>query len=255
MSFSIQNAECGDGNAGTSVYAHWRLRCAAAKGAAQLPPGKCYSALTAAGCTGSTLCGFRLRRLPALTRRCDIPAYGIVNCTPAKGCVWPVAAPAEARVRAGAVLCGVGGKSPSIAHRIAHRLKQIRTIERLSRCAVRFYWNVLRSFTPAIRSCWNVLRSFTPVIRSCWNVLRSDHACLFSFIRKRETACGILRFYSARVGIAISTFSNVVRLSNFVGSLRACTFLYGDPDGVRRDAETRGTESAARRRYAFAQAY
>ena len=154
MSFSIQNAECGDGNAGTGVYAHWRLRCvwgakafacAAAKGAAQLPPGKCYSALTAAGCTGSTLCGFRLRRLPALTRRCDIPVYGIVNSAPAKGCVWPVVAPAEARVRAGAVLCGVGGKSPSIAHRIAHRLKQIRTIERLSRCAVRFYWNVLRS--------------------------------------------------------------------------------------------------------------
>ena len=27
-----------------------------------------------------------------------------------------------------------------------------------------------------------------------------------------------------------------VRLSNFVGSLRACAFLYGDPDGVRRDA-------------------
>ena len=30
-----------------------------------------------------------------------------------------------------------------------------------------------------------------------WSVLRSVHACLFSFVRKRETACGILRFYSA----------------------------------------------------------
>ena len=37
-----------------------------------------------------------------------------------------------------------------------------------------------------------------------------------------------------------------VRLSGFVGSLRACTFLYGDPDGGREDAGTRGTESAAR---------
>ena len=37
-----------------------------------------------------------------------------------------------------------------------------------------------------------------------------------------------------------------VRLSGFVGSLRACTFLYGDPDGERRRRGTRGTESAAR---------
>ena len=33
-----------------------------------------------------------------------------------------------------------------------------------------------------------------------------------------------------------------VRLSGFVGSLRACTFLYGDPDGERRDGGTRRTE-------------
>ena len=111
---------------------------------------------------------------------------------------------------------------------------------------MRIYWNVLRSFTPVIRSYWNVLR----LVHACHTFLLEcfafDHACLFSFVRKRETACGILRFYSARVGIAISAFSNVVRLSNFVGSLRASAFLYGDPDGERRDAETRGTESAAR---------
>ena len=39
----------------------------------------------------------------------------------------------------------------------------MRTIERLSKRAVRFYWNVLCSFTPVIRSCWNVLRQITPV--------------------------------------------------------------------------------------------
>ena len=39
----------------------------------------------------------------------------------------------------------------------------------------------------------------------------------------------------------LSTFSDVVRLSSFVGSLRACAFLYGDPDGVRGNAETRDT--------------
>ena len=34
-------------------------------------------------------------------------------------------------------------------------------------------------------------------IRFYWGVLRLIHACLFSFVRKRETACGRLRFYSA----------------------------------------------------------
>ena len=37
--------------------------------------------------------------------------YRIVNCGPAKGCVWPVAAPAEAFVRPGAGLRGVGGSA------------------------------------------------------------------------------------------------------------------------------------------------
>ena len=46
----------------------------------------------------------------------------------------------------------------------------------------------------------------------------------------------MLRFYSARVGIAISAFSKVVRLSGFVGALWDGAFLYGDPDGVRRNA-------------------
>ena len=34
-------------------------------------------------------------------------------------------------------------------------------------------------------------------LRFCWNVWRSVHACLFSFVRKKETACDALRFYSA----------------------------------------------------------
>ena len=38
----------------------------------------------------------------ALTRRGDIPHYRIENSAPAKGCVWPVLAPARAWVRAGA---------------------------------------------------------------------------------------------------------------------------------------------------------
>ena len=45
--------------------------------------------------------GFRLWRLSALTRRCDIAHYGIVNSRPAKCCVWPDLVPAQAFVRAG----------------------------------------------------------------------------------------------------------------------------------------------------------
>ena len=38
---------------------------------------------------------------------------------------------------------------------------------------------------------------FTPAIRFYWEVLRSAHACLFSFVRKRETACDMFRSCSA----------------------------------------------------------
>ena len=69
-----------------------------------------------------------------------------------------------------------------------------------SRPALHFYWNVLPSITPA-------------VCRTAPN----------------RTACGMLHFYSARVGIAIRTFSNVVRLSNFVGSLGAYAFPWAIP--------------------------
>ena len=45
--------------------------------------------------------GFCARRCSALTQRGVGAHYKIVNCAPAKGCVWPVAAPARAWVRAG----------------------------------------------------------------------------------------------------------------------------------------------------------
>ena len=45
-------------------------------------------------------------RCIALSRRCVGALYRIVNCGPAQCCVWPVLAPAEAFVRAGAGLRG-----------------------------------------------------------------------------------------------------------------------------------------------------
>ena len=66
----------------------------------------------------------------------------------------------------------------------------------------------------------------------------SVHACLFSFVRKKETACGILRSCSAGSRSPFVRSRGALRLSAFVGSLRVCAFLYGDLDGL---PGTRGT--------------
>ena len=187
----------------------------------------------------------------ALTRRCVVSIHRIVNCTPARCCVWPVLAPAGAWVRAGGWRQGdaILLKCLAFDHACsaflleclafdhacsAFLLECLAFVSRLL-CASVGMFCVL--FTPALRFCWNVLRSLHACSAFLLECLAFDHACLFSFVRKRETACGRLRFYSARVGIAIRAFSKAVRLSDLFGSLRACAFLYGDLDGVRRDAE------------------
>ena len=71
------------------------------------------------------------RRYSALARRCVSCFRGIVNCGPARRCVWPVLAPAQAWVRAGVWRRG-GWDSVGMS-------------------GVRF--------TPALRFCWNALRS------------------------------------------------------------------------------------------------
>ena len=55
--------------------------------------------------------------------------------------------------------------------------------------------------------------------------------------KKRRLAIGSVSI-PPWVGIAGSAFSNVVRLSDFVGSLRVCAFICGDLDGL---PGTRGT--------------
>ena len=69
-------------------------------------------------------------------------------------------------------------------------------------------------------------------MRLCCRVLSSVHACLFSFVRKKETACDALRFYSAGRDRYSCVLAVLARLSGLAGSLRVCAFLYGDPDGL-----------------------
>ena len=116
------------------------------------------------------------KRCIALTRRGVGRLHMIVNCAPARGCVWPVVAPAGAWVG---------------AYRAAGRCGSV------AASCVRF--------TPAV--------------------------CRVS--AKQDGLRCVMFLFPPWVGIAISAFSNVVRLSGLDGSLRDCAFLAGDSDGER----------------------
>ena len=175
-------------------------------------------------------CGFPLWRYSALTRRYADLFHGIVNCAPARRYVWPVAVPAQAWVRAGGwtarrcvpvaatrvasperggVAVSDGGGSLRVAFCARSRLScgSIAAYCARSRRLMRFYWNVLRQITPVS----------------------------FPLSGKERRLAGCCVPIPPWVGIAISAFSYVVRLSDLFGSLRTCAFFCGDPDGVRRD--------------------
>ena len=153
----------------------------------------------------------------ALTRRRAGSFRRIVNCAPAKCCVWPVIAPAEASVRA-------GGRS-------AERAVLLGCLAFGSRLS---YGSVGMS---GVR--------FTPSVRFCWDVWRSVHACLFSFVRKRETACGILRSYSAgsRSPLERSRIARTV-----IGLCRFTSGLYVSLGRSRRGYRGRGELETGLRR-------
>ena len=79
------------------------------------------------------------------------------------------------------------------------------------------------------------------------------HACLFSFVRKRETACDVLRFYSAVGRDRLSAFSRRCAVIGLcLVHFGMARFFAAIPT---EDEETRRTESAARRGYVFAQTH
>ena len=101
----------------------------------------------------------------------------------------------------------------------------------------------------------SVLRLITPAIRFYWRVLRSDHACCLPPSGKQERLAICFVPVPRGSGSPFVRSRGVARLSGFVGSLRDCAFLCGDPDEVRESEETRRTESTARCKYVFAQSY
>ena len=93
------------------------------------------------------------------------------------------------------------------------------------------------SYVPIDMSCVCSRLSFASVDMSC-----VCSRLLFDAQRQTERLAECSVPIPPWVGIAISAFSMAVRLSDLVGSFRACAFLYGDPDGERRDGGTRRTE-------------
>ena len=76
--------------------------------------------------------------------------------------------------------------------------------------------------------------------RFCCGVLPSVHSCLFSFVRKKETACGILRFYSAGSRSPFVRSRNVgavICLGGFTSGLAVYFWRSRRVTGERRNEE------------------
>ena len=146
----------------------------------------------------------------------------MVNCGPAKCRVPPVLAPAEGIVRAGERRgnSGLGAERFAVVH------------------------------AGACSSIAVFCLRFTPGVRFYCGVLPSVHACLFSFVRKKETACDILRFYSAGSRspfVRSRIVGAVIRLCGFTSGLRV--FLWRSR---QRTKGTKGRGERSRRRGACA---
>ena len=185
-----------------------------------------------------------------------------VNCTPAKGCVWPVIAPAQAFVRAGAVLRGFAFLSRRFAIGSWLALQFCRGVlpRPMAGLAVllrRFASVHARLCVPVAALCHRLMAGLAVLsprfaigswlaLRFCRRALPSAHGwpcgsvaalChrltpVFFLLEEKETACDSLRSCSAGSRSPFAHSPVLARLSAFGGfTLGLCAFLYGDPDG------------------------
>ena len=141
--------------------------------------------------------------------------------------------PAEAFVRAGGRAAARGGSRAGLCSSCAGRaiLSECRVFVRAH--------HAFLSECPAFDHAHHAFLSECRVFVCAHHAFLSecpafDHACCLPPVRQtgRLALCSVP--IPPWVVIAIRAFSSVVRLSGFVGSLRDCAFLYGDPDGGRR---------------------
>ena len=195
------------------------------------------SPVSGEGYSKRSACG----RSSALTRRGAVLLHARVNCAPAKGCVWPVLAPAQAWVRAGGRGTGKFGMRNWVGMGLAARFCRgglLRLTPGFAFLSRRF---ALGS-RPALRFCRGVLTRFTPV---------------FFLLEEKETACDSLRSCSAGSRSPFARSPVSARLSALAGSLRVCAFFAGDLDGVpgcggRGTGRRRGACASLRNRIGFA---
>ena len=175
--------------------------------------------------------GRAARRSCALSRRCAALLYMIMNRGPAQCCVWPVAVPAEAFVRAGAGLRGgvVLSKCLSSGSRrscVSIGMVCVRSRRSCGSIGL-FCARSRRSCVPVEMSCvrlMSVVRFYWDVlafVRACHTFLSGclmfDHACCLPPVRQTERLAICFVSVPPWVVIAIRAFSDVAWLSGFVG--------------------------------------
>ncbi len=169
--------------------------------------------------------------------------YRIVNCAPARRCVWPDIG-RHGRVggrgvwrRGGAVLlrrfaCGSRLSFFPCQEKKETACGRLRFCSARVGIAIRAFSDVLRlsGFVGSLRDGAVLLRRFV-----CGSRLS------FFLVRKKETACGVLRFYSARVGITLQRSQRSCGYRALWVHFRVKRFLWrsrrtGDGSATRRSA-------------------
>ncbi len=168
------------------------------------------------------------KRLSALTRRGADSHYGIVNCWPARRCVWPVIAPAQALVRAGA---GLRGDARSVGVVCVRCASVIAALSGWFALGSRLPWVLLGWFAFGVRLSLRLCRGGLRSVHACREVLLTRfalvHACCLSF--DKQDGLRHLAFLFRRVEIAVRAFSG---RSSVIGCGETRAGLRGDARSV-----------------------